>query len=684
MPKRPKGDRTSASLTASRPATPESDKSDKTLASQPGQRPAKAVGAAAGSQKSRANDAGAASQGDKGKGGQLRSPARRPGRPKPNPRPLPPRGPEDDDEEILNPFAGRKLPRSPASAIPEVVEPEPELPPTPEHPDPVVSTPPSGIHNTPSKRPRRSKALAERIKGSSPLKQPALVPPEKPQEKPKEKPQEKPPVKPQGRESRSKPRSKSSKRGGASHPPKSQTSKPQTLDEQRGIKPFDPDAEKKKLRDSLLAEVAKLERDLDVATEENERIRQARLGRREPSTPANGDDIVRVLQDHVLPPEKEAEPEHFPSPAWLAAALDPLQFLPFNKQDANNMPRPTIFPRPGSAEPAEEPETSPVSHHPVPMTAEEALPYLQVFTSLAFTSHISPLPREARSDGGSAGGALLQRHSISATSTLPPGLFAARIEMTVNTKTSAVTELAVPRLDPAAAAELGPFIERIVAAPTRASSSALTNNVSVLAWAMGEWLRVAAQRAKVWSVLERELADKRALADMVARSRVRKKQRRRTRRQANARSGGDNGDDDQREDDADEDGQDAEGGKKKGAAAVTVKDLLPFMGRTSIDFDIPVLDAADVDADAGAGAGAGVGSVSALRVQWRIDFDWTGEARSDIGVLVSLPAKWYKHDERGELSRIPALFDELIRGGEDPLAAVRTVVSLLAGEQRAA
>ena len=42
----------------------------------------------------------------------------------------------------------------------------------------------------------------------------------------------------------------------------------------------------------------------------------------------------------------------------------------------------------------------------------------------------------------------------------------------------------------------------------------------------------------------------------------------------------------------------------------------------------------------------------------------------------------HKFDERGRLSGIPGLFDELIQGGEDPLTAVRTVVCLLAGEQK--
>jgi hypothetical protein len=118
--------------------------------------------------------------------------------------------------------------------------------------------------------------------------------------------------------------------------------------------------------------------------------------------------------------------------------------------------------------------------------------------------------------------------------------------------------------------------------------------------------------------------------------------------------------------------------------------LLRYMGRTCMDLDVPVL-------------GGGEGEASALRVQWRIAFDWTGEARSEIGVLVGVPGKCkphlsvdtcrrvallltyragHQHDERGRLAGLPKLFDELIQAGEDPLDAVRTVVCLLAGEEK--
>ena len=45
-----------------------------------------------------------------------------------------------------------------------------------------------------------------------------------------------------------------------------------------------------------------------------------------------------------------------------------------------------------------------------------------------------------------------------------------------------------------------------------------------------------------------------------------------------------------------------------------------------MDLEVPVLE-------------GGEGAAAALRVQWRIVFDWTGEAKSEIGVLVGVPGK---------------------------------------------
>ncbi|KAK1826657.1 hypothetical protein QBC39DRAFT_396485 [Podospora conica] len=108
----------------------------------------------------------------------------------------------------------------------------------------------------------------------------------------------------------------------------------------------------------------------------------------------------------------------------------------------------------------------------------------------SFSSTVSPIPDT---------NPLRQQHSIPATA--PPAGFSARVEMTVNTRTSAITELSVPRLDPAAKGDMGAFIQGIV---DSRGSSGMSNNVSVLMWAMGEWVRLATARARVWAVLEGE------------------------------------------------------------------------------------------------------------------------------------------------------------------------------------
>ncbi|KAL2162308.1 hypothetical protein VTH06DRAFT_7221 [Thermothelomyces fergusii] len=557
----------------------------------------------------------------------LRSPARRLGSRKgptrPMPRPLPPPAPEEDDE-LLKAISARLHPGVPPGVLPEVADPEPQLPPTPQHPDPVVSTPPSGIHNTPSRRPKRSRALAERIKSLSPLKPSPIRSLGKPTD---------------GALPLSLPtKNAEAEKAAATEPGPAPA-------ESRGLKPADPDAEKKKLRDSLLAEIGRLERDLEIASRENERIRQARLARREPSPPANGDEILDLLARHVLPPGAGAPKKPDPIEDWVASALNPIAFLPFSKPSPSGPPTLPRIPAPHQTQGRKEGDDDgelppPVSHHPLPMTAAEALPYLQVFTPLTFTAHVSPLPPPAAGSGGDEA-ALLQQHSIAVSSASPRGLFAARIEMTVDTETMAVASLAVPRLDPAAEAELRPFVDRITAAAAAAApappSSGLHNNVAVLAWAMAEWLRVAVQRARAWIALQREVAGGRdALAEMEAEAEA----------DAEAGAGSEQEKEGEEEgEEADQDGGseagDAEGGESGDGTAAADKcetaDLLPFMGRTCMDLEVPVLE------------GRGSGEKSTLRVQWRIGFDWTGEAQSEIGVLVGLPAKWHKHDDRGQL-----------------------------------
>ncbi|KAI1278160.1 hypothetical protein F5Y07DRAFT_360855 [Xylaria sp. FL0933] len=551
---------------------------------------------------------------------------------KPSPRPLPP--PSAEEEELIDPFKGRRLRRSPPPGVLPHVEPEePELPPTPTQkglsdPSSIVTSP-TGIHNTPSKRPKKSRVLASKMT-SSPLKQPPLRPPELATntiEQPFLSQPKKEPL-------RVEPRRRRGKR--KSHPG-------------RQVQEEDPLADKKALRDSLLAEVAQLEDDLKVVSRENERLYKMQGARRSIIELPDSEEqnrLLDVLSRHALLPEKEPPPD--PMQHWLEAAMNPIALLPFGgRADAVSL-LPSLVT--SGSEKTEGPDPPPpTSHHPVPMTAEEELPYLQVFTPLTFTSTMVTLEPEVREGDQEP---LLQRHAISVASS-PPGLFFATIDMTVDTKTLAVADLTVPRLDPSAVSELGPFVEKILRG-SAANNSALTRNVTVATWAMGEWVRIATRRARFWYSVEHELGSAEGIvrcAKAMMKQGARKKPRGRPR-----------GDD--------SDNEDMDGGSNAKHARPSKADIVALMGRTWLDLDLSSV-VGDDDGD---------GEELAVRIQWKVEFDWTGEARSRIGLLLSAPAKWHASDGKGRLAGISDMFDKLLREGREPLEAVKIVVALLVGD----
>ena len=533
---------------------------------------------------------------------------------KPNPRPLPPPGPDDDDD-AMDPFAGRVLRRSPLGGPPEPDPPEPELPPTPVHPDYAASTPPTGIHSTPSKRPRKSRALAERLR-SSPTKQP----PSKAATNVLRRQDEHilPTTESEPLRTVTNPRAMQKDDVKVVH---SRTrSRPRPSDV-RGVETVDAEnVAKRRERDALLREIGQLEGDLKVVVQENERIRDLQLSGKDARPAKDTIEVFDVLKRHMGARSEKASTD---SPmSWVQAALDPMAFLPFGKPSSAI---PTWFPEDTSAM---EPEPDLISHYPLTLTAPEALPFLQAFTPLKFTSRITILPSSAgiTTDGDDIriDRSLRQHHSITAASASADGLFSARIEMTVNAVTHAITSLTVPSIDPpAAAAELSQLTSKVLAEP-QASSSALSRNVGVLTWAMGSWLRSALRRAKIWRTLDRELGTVEGVVRTVARVRAASKSRRRRRK---AGRGTEEDVSEAREKDADTDDV-----ADWLDSMVDSDDLLPYMGRLWMDFRIPSLSAGGV-------AHKTDTEVSVLRVQWRIEFDWTGEAACHIRALATLPAK---------------------------------------------
>ncbi|CAK7233672.1 hypothetical protein SCUCBS95973_008673 [Sporothrix curviconia] len=586
---------------------------------------------------------------------------------KPVPRPLPPPDPQRS-QDLLEPLVARDRQRSALDLfrVHEETQPEPELPPTPENVDTsALNMSPPGIHHssTPTKRPRRvaarargaglagvaQKAKPGTVQSSSPLKQP--------------------PLKATAAETAEEAMGNADAlKEGSTNVPATRRGRgrPRRSDAARNIRPSDEDTQRIRERDVLQAEIAGLEADLALAASENARIRGDVERGDGNSAPPNDREILSLLRRRVLPEDDNGDETASASMQstvdWLHAATNPMAFLPFGKPRAD-VAELLQFPTDEAGGDDAQPPL-PVSHHPIEMTAAEELPFLQVFTPLAFRSEIVVLPT---SGADASETPVLQKHIITASSTIPSGLFLARIEMTVHSKSLRITDLAVPRIEPpAAAAELKPLIERVTSDNTD-GNSALTRNVTVLAWAMGEWVRVAVRRAKFWSILARKLRKKQGeedveegdgavgIAGMVEDiRRLRTEQRKRKRRKGNATGPRDeSGDNDDGDDDAD-------ASNTTRPAPVTKVELLEHLGRTAMDIH--------------------VSASTSARVEWGIQFDWTGEAKSQIGLLVGVPGKWRKADKRGRLARLPKLFDQLVRDSGDPMAAVQTVVALLVGE----
>lgn len=364
----------------------------------------------------------------------------------------------------------------------------------------------------------------------------------------------------------------------------------------RSVRLWGPGWEKAQKRDALLQEIAQLEADLELAREEHVRAAEGSPSSNDPNA------LLDLLRRRLLPPQKDPEPD--PSARWVQAAMDPFVMLGFNGQSSIQFP-PVIPPA------ASEEESQPpiISHHPVAMTASEELPYLQVFTPLSFVTDMTTISDQDNQN-------TYQKHTIGIRSASPPSLFTARMEMVVNTRTQAVTSLAVPQLDPAAAPELRPFLDSMTDS-NAPYHPALSRNVSILCFAMGEWYRLALKRAKFWHALDKEFgpANKDGFANAVSTMRTRKKSKRRA-REAGEGEGGIA---------EDLDGADSFGSLD--GMMISKKELLPHMGRASMDLQVPCLSG-DHDSES-----------SEVRVNWGVQFDWTGVAKSELSVQVGVPGK---------------------------------------------
>jgi hypothetical protein len=304
---------------------------------------------------------------------------------------------------VPNPLRSSDLPSLPvASQTAELAnsrgsenEVQPDLPPTPVQrglEDPIVTMPPSGIHNTPSKRPKRSRGT--KIK-PSPLK-----PPPEPEA---------------GLEV-----GRSPKRRRTEYPA-------------RHLVPIDPHAETRRIRDKLLKEVEQLQKDVAIAEQENERLRLGYQSNKKSTEPPNPDELVSLLQRWTT----ESSPKQsFQKPTSIFHAIS--SFLPFSPRSRPKIETP--------------PKEIPVSH--LPAFQNDQLLYLQLFTPLTYTSTVTLLPSTPpEPDAIPTSGELFQNHTITAKA--PSGIFSARLSITVSTTSFSISHLEIQGLDTCAEAEFG-------------------------------------------------------------------------------------------------------------------------------------------------------------------------------------------------------------------------------------
>ena len=338
----------------------------------------------------------------------------------------------------------------------------------------------------------------------------------------------------------------------------------------RRVVPYDPNSKKRKRVEKLREQIRKLEGDLQVVDEENERLRAAQRSGRSLGL-INESGTLDTVERHLTAGGDRAQPRQ--SELLAKAAFNPTSLFGLTK------PGPVVGPGPADQDVIGDIK----SHYPVQMTAETELPYLQLFGPFNVNSTVAIM-------APTIDGTLRQRHLISLASRHAPGFFSAKIEMIVNAINLTILELRIVSLEPAAKAELGDFLQRICSGDCNRS---MQRNIGIISWAMGDWLRVAVQRATLWARLAREIEKKGGLLKLAT----------------TARHGGVKG-------------RPQSGGDE---ADITRYDLLRFIGLQCYEIEIPGEDSPD--------------DRSTLRLGWKIACDWTGEAESTVDLAVGAPGK---------------------------------------------
>lgn len=239
------------------------------------------------------------------------------------------------------------------------------------------------------------------------------------------------------------------------------------------------------------------------------------------------------------------------------------------------------------------------SHRPIELA--DPLPYLEMFTSMKFTTQMS-LPRGKILPSSKR---VHQKHTIDIVG--PQKLLTAQISITIDALANEIINMHILHLSPWAERELGTFLRKC----------AEERDISNACWAIESYWNIAQKRAHHWHRCETTFAH--LLIGQTS------EDTENTRAQA------------------------------KQDTKMSRRNLNRHLGRDSLILqDKHVL----------------------LKLNWRIGFDWTGEAESKVTVEPAFPSVWTEADAAKTFSKVPVTFAALLQS-RGAFEATRVMTVLL-------
>jgi hypothetical protein len=246
------------------------------------------------------------------------------------------------------------------------------------------------------------------------------------------------------------------------------------------------------------------------------------------------------------------------------------------------------------------PQEKPVpSHRPIEL--DNPLPYLEMFTSLTFSTRLDLPPGQVLPFSTR----IHQKHLIDIHG--PQKLLIVQLSITIDALAHEVIDMHILRLSPWASRELGTYLHL----------KSKTSDLGNASWAIDSYWHLARKRAEYWRRCES------SFAHLLTRQ---------TKNSENPHP------------------------QINNMKTISRKDLSRHLGRDTMTLQ---------------------DSSVVLKLNWRIDFDWSGEAESYISIDTAFPGAWMEADNNEKtFSKVPDTFAVLTRT-RGAFEATRILVGLL-------